>query len=463
MTIEIASQPSFNNGNNEDLTSSLQKVLELYPDHAPAHYDLAGAYYQNGDNENALAHYKKAAEIDPTNVVYQKSLADFYYSVAERVEDALEIYFKVLDQQPRNAEVVLMVGHISVALNRFDDAEEYYKQVLEIEPWNQDAGLLLGKLQNRRNSHDKPPSAEELYADIQGMVNEGREYEAINALETLLESYSDFALAHNDLGVLYYQQGDKDKALNCYAEAARLEPANITFQKNLADFYYVEQGRVEDAMQIYAKILESNPKDAETLTILGHICVALHKFEDAETFYNHLLAVEPWNIEARENLEKLANRPSKIETGSSAEEQYEKIQAMIEGGNGDAVSLLENLSISHPQFALAHNDLGVLYYSQGEKEKALNHYEQAVQLEPQNLNFQKNLADFYFVESGRVEDAVSIYKDVLEVDPADVEALMSMGLICTALERKEDARHFYNRVLENEPWNVDARQQLDNL
>ena len=112
---------------------------------------------------------------------------------------------------------------------------------------------------------------------------------------------------------------------------------------------------------------------------------------------------------------------------------------------------------------MAHNDLGVLYYNHGDKEKALDHYEQAAQLEPQNPNFQKNLADFYFVEAGRVEDALQIYNNVLAVDPFEVEALMSMGMICEALKRPEDARHFYNRVLEAEPWNVDARNQLENL
>jgi len=463
MAINIASQPFFNHDKNEDLTVSLQKVLELYPNHAPAHHDLGGAYYQNGDNDKALEHYAKAVEIDPDNVIFQKSLADFYYSAAGRVEEALAMYAKVLDQQPRNLEAMLMAGHISVALQKFDDGEKFYKRVLEIEPWNQDASLLLEKLQNRPKNDARPASAEELYADIQIMINDGLANEAVSALETLLESHAEFALAHNDLGVLYYQQGNKDKALNCYEAAARLEPGNITFQKNLADYYYVEQGRVEDAIQIYVKVLENDPEDIDTLMILGHICVALQKFEDAETFYNRLLAVEPWNVEARGNLEKLAKRPETITIGTSAEEQYQKIQARIEGGDAEAIGLLENLLVSHPQFALAHNDLGVLCYNQGDKEKALNYYEQAVRLEPHNLNFQKNLADFYFAESGRVEDALAIYNKVLEGDPGDVEALMSMGLICAALERSEDARHFYNRVLENEPWNMDARQQLENL
>ena len=102
-----------------------------------------------------------------------------------------------------------------------------------------------------------------------------------------------------------YQFCEKEKALNHYEQAARLEPGNITFKKNLADFYYVEQGRVEDALRIYVDVLAINPEDIETLQITGHICVALHKFEDAKVFYNRVLEIEPWNAEACDYLEKL--------------------------------------------------------------------------------------------------------------------------------------------------------------
>ena len=238
MTINIAPQPFDDHDSREDLTAALQKVLELYPDHAPAHHDLGGACYQNGDTDSALVHYEKAVAIDPDNAVYLKSLADFYYSVAGRVEDALATYFKVIDLQPGNVEALLMAGHLSVALKKFGDAQDFYKRVLEIEPSHQDAEMLLEKLQNRQKSEAGPASVEDQYAAIHALVDDGRTNEAVSALEKLLESHPDFALAHNDLGVLYYQQGDKDKALNSYETAVRFEPANSTFRKNLADFYY---------------------------------------------------------------------------------------------------------------------------------------------------------------------------------------------------------------------------------
>jgi Flp pilus assembly protein TadD len=115
-------------------------------------------------------------------------------------------------------------------------------------------------------------------------------------------------LAHNDLGVLHYNVGDKENALTHYEQAAQLEPDNITFKKNLADFYFVEQNRVEDALKLYVDVLTMQPEDAETLLITGHICVSLQKFDDAKVFYNRVLEIEPWNADARQNLEILESK-----------------------------------------------------------------------------------------------------------------------------------------------------------
>ena len=128
---------------------------------------------------------------------------------------------------------------------------------------------------------------------------------ALNAFTRAIEIHPNFATAHNNLGVLYYNQGEKDKALNQYQQGVQLQPENNTFQKNLADFYYVEQGRVEEAMQIYVKILNANPEDIEILLVLANICINLEKFDDAKYFYNRILNIEPGNKDAKGFLEKL--------------------------------------------------------------------------------------------------------------------------------------------------------------
>ena len=134
--------------------------------------------------------------------------------------------------------------------------------------------------------------------------------EVIVELERLVERYPDFAAGHNDLGVLYYQTGNKEKAWSHYQQATRLQPDNMTLQKNLADFLFVELGRTEEALQIYMNVLKVNPDDVETLLITGHICVAVKKFNDAQDFYRRVLELEPGNQDAGTNLEALLNRKS---------------------------------------------------------------------------------------------------------------------------------------------------------
>jgi tetratricopeptide (TPR) repeat protein len=121
---------------------------------------------------------------------------------------------------------------------------------------------------------------------------------------------------------------------------------------------------------------------------------------------------------------------------------------------------LEQAVQADHEFALAHNDLGVLYYATGNKVRSLHHYEQAVQLQPDNITFQKNLADFYFVEENRAEDALRIYVGVLAKNPGDLDGLLTTARICEKTGKVDDARDFYERVLEEDPDNVEATRWL---
>ncbi len=329
-------------------------------------------------------------------------------------------------------------------------------------------------------------SSDALYDEIKRMMDGGDPKEAIGAIRTFLMMHPDHALAHNDLGVCYVNSGEKEKALEHYERAAVLAPNNVTFQKNLADLYCFENGRLEDALKIYLKILENNPTDIEMLTTLGDICTFLEKEEDARIFYERVLELEPWNMDVHEKLEgteegempedswqmtedgvlktEVSGQRSEVSGHESEENAYESAQALIaDGRHKEGIEALERLIERYPDYALAHNDLGVMYFNKGEKQKALEHYERAIALEPDSITFQKNLADFYCLEAGRLEDGLKIYLKLLEDNPADLETLMTLGDICVALEKNEDAKVFYERILELEPWNMDVMKKLDCL
>ncbi|HOD35758.1 MAG TPA: glycosyltransferase [Syntrophales bacterium] len=153
----------------------------------------------------------------------------------------------------------------------------------------------------------RPEETGEKYANARKPSCPQKEDEAIDTLGRHLEFSPEDALAHNDLGVLCYKKGQKDKALEYYEKAAALDPRNTTILKNLADFYYIESGRIDKAFEIYQRILTDHPDDVETLISLGHIVIAMGRLDVAEKLFNRVLEIEPQNITVRDSLEALRN------------------------------------------------------------------------------------------------------------------------------------------------------------
>jgi len=153
--------------------------------------------------------------------------------------------------------------------------------------------------------------AQELYEQAQRLIASAEHEKAAEALERLLQLDSCHASAHNDLGVLCFQDGEKDRALMHLEQAARLDPADLSARKNLADVC-LDLGRFEEAVDTYEAILAERPDDVEALVTAGHLCSQAGSVEQASVFYLRALDVEPENSAAAESLQALfgeASRP----------------------------------------------------------------------------------------------------------------------------------------------------------
>jgi tetratricopeptide (TPR) repeat protein len=303
-------------------------------------------------------------------------------------------------------------------------------------------------------------SVESQHQEIKaGMGTEDRE-STIHRFEALLDNHPDFSPAHDELGFLYYQSGQHDKALIHFEKAAQLEPDNLKFQKNLADLYCAGLSRAEDALEIFEKLLVQDPSNGEILLITANLLVSVNRFEEAQAHYENLLNLEPWRLDIRELLDKLKHRGN----GNSltdVESLYQSAQEYAQNGESDsAMGKLEEILKHNPDHALAHNDLGVLSYQVGEVQRAREYYEKAVSLEPTNQTFLKNLAEYYLLVMGEIEKALELYVVILKNDPQDVDALMAAGRISEGFNNHDQARIFYEAILDAEPWNMEASERL---
>jgi Tfp pilus assembly protein PilF len=331
------------------------------------------------------------------------------------------------------------------------------------------------------------------FAVIEPLCNGEDLQRALTALEQHVERFPGHAIGHNDLAAICYRTGNMEEALSHYRQAVQLAPDDTTFQKNLADFLFVEAGEVDEAIQMYLELHRRYPEDLETLISLGVICESVGRPAEAASFYCKALELDPANQQVRERLAELnAEQPAPqhpaaeepemqessvdcdsapppslsvtAESAVSSQERYQRARSLVAQGDSDAaLRELEELLSADPGFAAAHNDFAVLSYQQGAKDKALAHYEKAAALAPENSTFQKNLADFYFVEGHDVDGAIAIYLDQLRKQPEDVETLMNLGRISIMLDRPQEAETFFGKAAQLEPWNMTARECLTSL
>lgn len=327
--------------------------------------------------------------------------------------------------------------------------------------------------------------------------------EGLRHIKDFLKIYPDFARAHNDLAVMYYQTGNSLKALAHYEKAHKLDPGNITYRKNLADFYFVELEWTGEAIHTYLDILKDNPFDTEALNSLGTISLEIGRREQARQYFSRTLQLDSNNQYAQQSLQQLpapANtaggrqvaqitgqpsqavdpepispvpQPQSFQSlfnvapatpSRTPEELYKEAVNLVNGNKLDeAIHILETVVNCDPNHALAQNDLGVLYQRTGELDKSLSHHREAVRLQPAGQVFQKNLADLLCSGFGAFEEALEIYVRLFSENRYDVETLKAITHVCLEVGRHDDACFFLEQILAIKPWDQEAAEVLRNL
>lgn len=439
----------------------LERLIEAAPDQGIAQHELGLLCYEHDQLAKAQAHLHQAARICPNNPVIFKDLGDFYQVVHKDSVHALQMYDKAIELDPSDNRLLLTAAHLCTAEKSFDKARGYYQRVLEIEPDNQDALTCLNKLNAGIGKGERCDTVDALYARAQSQLQGGDRDGAAVSLYEILKISPEHALAHNDSGVLAYEKEDKEKARYHYEKAVSIDPRNLKFLKNLADFYWLENNDAHAAMTLYVQILSKNPADIEAILSCAQVCIALEKYDDANDFIDRARAIDPYDENVCGLNQQLQKLHASGQPQSNREMLYQKAKVIAADGDLEgATQVLTEIINANSQDAEVFNSLGVLYYELGQKEKAHSCYRQAVKLMPQQDTYCKNLADYYLIEQGRAEDAMKLYLSVLENNPKDEDCLLATGLICMSHKKIEDAKGFFEKVREINPNNQSALQAL---
>lgn len=280
---------SCNTGDNsqiitDDMSDSvklenLDLHLEKHPDDMQAHYLRAQVLFRMGRNKEALADIDKALRSDPDNIDFLLLNADICLKNGN-MADCYKVLQHAEEVAPDNLEVLLKMGEITFDSKDYDRSIEYLTKVTAKDENNRTALFMKGYIYKEK----------------------GDTATAVQFFRKVCDKYPDYALAFEELGVLYASR-EEPMALEYLNTAAKLDPSNTNTLYALAMFYQNRED-YENAETLYHQILDLNENSADAWHNLGWIELThYHDYERAVEYFDKALVINPQMENAAANRE----------------------------------------------------------------------------------------------------------------------------------------------------------------
>ncbi|MBT5549358.1 MAG: tetratricopeptide repeat protein [Nitrospina sp.] len=125
--------------------------------------------------------------------------------------------------------------------------------------------------------------------------------EAIAILHGVLELDPKFISAYTQMGLVYGEADQRNKAIESYNKALEMEPKNLQARLGLAEVYS-KMTRNDLAVAEFLKAESLQPKDKEILFKIALEYWYDQKLNEAAEYYNKILAIDPNHTQAHLNL-----------------------------------------------------------------------------------------------------------------------------------------------------------------
>ncbi|MBN2580850.1 MAG: tetratricopeptide repeat protein [Pirellulales bacterium] len=116
----------------------------------------------------------------------------------------------------------------------------------------------------------------------------------------------------------------------------------------------------------------------------------------------------------------------------------------------------------NPDCWMLHYNLAMTLLVQDQVSEAIQHYEQALRLNPRNVNILNNLGNA-LKRAGRLSEAIVRFRQALKLDPQFADCYNNLGNALRALGRQQEALDCYTQTLKFNPLSADARFNLGQI
>ncbi|MFZ0591043.1 MAG: tetratricopeptide repeat protein [Bryobacteraceae bacterium] len=285
-----------------------------------------------------------------------------------------------------------------------------------------------------------------MYEEMAGAYGNRSDYvnKAVENYRLALKEDPTATFLVEDIADLYRQSGRLREAVVEAENALKANPNDLNARRVLARIYtqeigdsqsnHIDEGVLHRAIDQYKQITAQDPKDVDSLIMLGRLLKLTQNTAEAENAFQKALDQDPDNEDAISGL------------------------AMIYADGGDpkrASALFEKLTKKSPNpraFAM----LAASYEQMHDYALAANAYRQALQLDPSRVEIKDRLAQDLAL-SDQLDDALKLYQEIVASNPQDPEPYLRMSQIYRQQKKFDLAQQAGDKAKALDPDNLDVR------
>ena len=285
------------------------------------------------------------------------------------------------------------------------------------------------------------PVTDESYAESRVRLDQILEASP-NDFEALLES-AIVALEHYDYATAY---ADAARAFRLDSTSNRARMMYALSIINQGNRTVADVSRAQSYLQI---VVNNDLKNTKAMVGLANTYALQQDFDEARLWINKALEVSPKFFDAhvlKGSMYKVLSAALTGEDGS---------QALSKAYMDSAINTYSRVSQYYPDRPEIYIELGILF-QQSNNERCVDQFYSAVQLNPENLDYNYALAYAYGL-FGQERLAMQVYVEMQELDSLYSEAYCQMGQIYQKKYGELDsALNMYREVISIEPSHIDA-------
>ena len=363
---------------------TLNRVVELDPDHDRAYFYLGSMARDLGETELAITSFKALTRIIPYDDRHHRELAELY-----------------------------------IAQNRLDEALQSYERVVTIRPEQKSARNHLGQLYLQTGD---PPAAIKTFLSVLSPLEEQSETHNVTGRTTRNVGEAEIE-AHHGISLAYQAQDDFERSefhitrvINLLEERAKRiqtgwrtrnrERAELTKRIQEARYtlgqIYLKFNVPRKAVRTFTRILAVDDKYVPALSGIGMAYQMQDDVKRAETYLRR--AIE---LSAEDELPDAYNALGYLyaEQGINLDE---------------AAALVRRALKSVPKSGAYLDSLGFIYFKQGKLDAAIENLEQALHYLPDTPEILIHLAEAY-LGKGLKQKALQTLEQAVLLEPNNAE------------------------------------------